>query len=672
MDTRVLLIVTATLLSALPCMAGNRDDVKPSLPWGAGAYGLGRLGGHDLDMARWDWVACHSGDVCPEQLKFINHLLEINPRQKYLFQLTGGLLADGLPQHGNKMNFLDYHFDAKRRESFLVRLKSQIELLLTTLAKPRNIAALTFYEELPGHWGEWHLLRPAAMRQSAPATQAAEDTPRAVDVARSLDPFPAFLKPYQPHIERERGQPLVWNEETWRYLGQIYLSTLNDIHRHIKEYSGNLPVYYWLHNGMATLDMLPPDWTFDNATGTECSVKLSDIIQPGVCDGLMFYPSTVERWQVMRPLFEKHNWRYFGQLWHPGAMRLDTWDATVTRLKDPNPWNQGYFFYCEGGGCARPSDLNDPDMMAAEARIRQRCITPVVDEREGSAMRIANTDPDGLPFNHQYFSEVHPKNHIQGGRTYLWSLHMRTNDIQDSPRPSGRGAVFMMRWFNKTAQIREDWLVSKFGTNDWQTFSGQIKAPEDAVDCAFFLMLWRATGEAWFTQLSLKLENDDREWVGNGCFDKAAPSPFKFDYWYHVDDTLALSHRRWFCNKHHVGDDVVARYFKLDIQLDKPREGMQAGRPVEIAATLTNTRDAGLYEDPKSADAHQVEARLIVPAGMKLVEPAPTDATTLTAGASLQRQWKVIADQPGTYILRAESHSADMPGSAADVSVVVE
>ncbi|MFH1264797.1 MAG: hypothetical protein ABIK89_03675, partial [Planctomycetota bacterium] len=616
------------VLGLLTPSAGSAENAPQSaqrLPWGAGVYGSPGNVANLLDTARWDWVACHSGDSGPEGVRGANRLLEINPRQKYQFQLTGNLFYNGLPENGSVMNFLDYHFDANRRASFDKALREQARGIVQGLHKPENIAAFTFYEEVPGSWGYCHLLRPAVMRLDGNnKPRAPEDVNRGTSAQDKRVPFPDFLKPYQKQIEQERGKPLTWNEETWRYLGDMYASTINDIHRAIKEASGGMPVYYWLHNGMATLDTLPKDWTFDTATGTECAYRLSDIIRPGLCEGVMVYPSTVQRWEQLRSLFEKHrHWKYFAQLWHPGAFRLDTWDATVARTIAPNPWNQGYFFYCEGGGCARVSGWNDPEMGKAEATFKDRFVVPVRDAQEGPAMRIAPSSLKVTALNHQYLSDVHPTVQLQGGKKYRWSVRLKTRDITAQPANAGspaskQGAVMFVRWFNSSAQIGEDWMCAVVGTHDWQTYSGVVAAPAGAVGYCVFVTVWHATGEALFTKISLKAEGDDQELIGNGNFEKFVANPLKFDHWYHVDSSLTLAHWRHFCNKHRVGDDVVARYFKLAVEFEKPQASLEAGKPFPLAARLTNTRDASYYEKSESATANHIIAALTLPPGMKL------------------------------------------------------
>ena len=165
------MIVASLMLGLMMQSQGWTAESNPppvgKLPWGAGCYGLGVGAPTELDRARWDWVACHSSETGPASLREMNRQLEINPRQKYQFQLSGNFLGNGRSENGGVMNFLDYHFDAKRRESLNKSLREQVRGILKGLSKPQNIAAFTFYEELPGNWGYLHLLRPAVMRESA-------------------------------------------------------------------------------------------------------------------------------------------------------------------------------------------------------------------------------------------------------------------------------------------------------------------------------------------------------------------------------------------------------------------------------------------------------------------------------------------------------------------------
>ena len=327
----------------------------------------------------------------------------------------------------------------------------------------------------------------------------------------------------------------------------------------------------------------------------------------------------------------------------------------------PNPWNQGYFLFCVGSGCACPSPWNDPQMVAAESRCKDRYLQPVRTPIEGTALRIA-PDSDSIPttFVHQYLSDHKMADRIRPGRKYRWSVRIKTRDITDGPA-AGRdqGATLCLAWAGKNADMfLQDHVLRVVGTHDWQTYTGVTTAPANATNLIVFLSVRHAKGEAIFTKASFKAESDDTELIANGSFEKFIATPLTFDDWYGGDASITRSHWRYFCNKYHVGDDVVARYFKLALEFEKPRQAIQAGRPFSISTYVTNTRDTAYYDKAEAAAARDVAVILDLPPGLTLVKQLDVGENTLPAGkrASLA----VVACGPKTGCLslaRAEHQS---------------
>ena len=89
-----------SMMTSYPAGTGAAEtgaSAVGKLPWGGGIYGLWG-GPTELDKARWDWMVLNAANNGPEYIQELNRLLEINPRQKYFFQL-GGIESGGLPEN---------------------------------------------------------------------------------------------------------------------------------------------------------------------------------------------------------------------------------------------------------------------------------------------------------------------------------------------------------------------------------------------------------------------------------------------------------------------------------------------------------------------------------------------------------------------------------------------
>ena len=317
--------------------------------------------------------------------------------------------------------------------------------------------------------------------------------------------------------------------------GELLPATVNEIHGLIKTESGHKPVYFWLHNGFKTLDKAPKDWTFETSerTGNYCSFRLTEMIRPGLCEGIILTPDTVGRWQDrVKPLVEKHGWPYFSQLAYPGVIRLETWQANSARMVAPDPWKQGYFVYCDSL-CSRPSPWNDPEDDRNGSPHEESVSPSRSRSREGRVVRIV---PDVAPqaYTHifQFLSEAEPPLRVQPGKTFRWSVRIRTQNISDAQStPTGslrypiagqdQGAVVFIVWFASNGhQISQNYVVRLTGTHDWQTCCGVATAPPNTVSAAIYLASGRPTARRSSPRSRSRPKATTPSGLLNGSFEK--------------------------------------------------------------------------------------------------------------------------------------------------------
>ena len=339
---------------------------------GAGIYGE-PTAGTELDCARWDWMLVCFGSVAADlnTIQRLNRYLEINPRQKYLVRLWPINHLGHPDLYRQTATFLCYLYQPGVQEALERELRRQIRLVLDNLARPENVLGFTFLEELPGWWGAGDQISRAPNPQE----------------------LPVELKNHQTAIEKERGQPLVWNEETRRWVGQKYVESLARIHRLIKGEAPDKLVFYWQHTNYLTLDEVPPDTPL--STRGLYPYHYADIIRPGLCDGFMAYPNNAEVWEKKYLRFvRQQGWLFFSQLSHPGFMRLQPWEDALEMVKTKLPQNLGYFLYCQGD-CNR-GQWNDDPSVPPEENLRGLSIP-------AHLRRIAAQEGVGMDVVNRYF-----------------------------------------------------------------------------------------------------------------------------------------------------------------------------------------------------------------------------------------------------------------------------
>jgi len=303
------------------------------------------------DEARFDWAVLSESNsgISPEWIRnHLNRNLELNPKQKYMVELTP-LNHLGRPErYLMQATIFEYHFKPGVREEILKRLRDTIRMILTNIAQPENVYGFSMLEEIPGNFGAGDQIAWAA----------------------DPDKVPPILEEFRTEVEQETGRPLVWDDETRLWVGRIFAQAMEDIHRTIREAAPDKKIIYWHHGGYTYLDErgempgLPADAPLRSQGLYPC--KWSDIVKPGLVDALMGWPEHPERFQRTFRLAERFKLPCFFQVSHPSIMRLNRWEETLANAKTKHSLNLGYFFYCEGN-CNRGAWNDDPSFPADPA-----------------------------------------------------------------------------------------------------------------------------------------------------------------------------------------------------------------------------------------------------------------------------------------------------------------
>ncbi len=302
-------------LAPLICLVAAADPrparAAPDYYWrlGAGTYGTPGPGDPDdvfLTHARFDWqmIAFGSGADLPA----INRCLALNPRQRFLVRLWPRQQQD---------SFLDYLYRPEVRERIDQAIHAQVERVQGEIARPRQVLAYTFLEELPSRWDPCYALK--------------SDT----DIL-------AVLAPHREAIERDLGRPLVLDAATKAWLDTRFVDSMDQIHTTIRRAAGRDPlILFWPRF----------DW-FDVAT-------LERIIHPGGADGVFIYVLRPDRWQEHVRIAEARGWPFFSQLSHNSGMKQGPWTACVDLPLIQSRFNLGYFLYSTGNPL-RPHWYDNP------------------------------------------------------------------------------------------------------------------------------------------------------------------------------------------------------------------------------------------------------------------------------------------------------------------------
>ena len=367
----VVTLVLLLILSAGPVLAGPNRYME----LGRGMYtpyllnAVEELG--ELDIARWDWTGVEIGSA--ETVAAMNRLLEINPRLKFLLRAWPINHLGISDRYAGTATCLDYMLDPGKQAEMDQRMRDAIRLTRANLKNWDSVYGITFLEEIPGWWG----CGSEVISHTEPG-----------------GPLPADLEHYREAIEKARGKPLVWDHETKMWLGQMYVASLERIHRLLKEETGGKLVFYWHHTNYSTLDAVgdPLPEGFDAVKWPGYPIYFREIIRPGLCDGFMAYPNGREVWenQYMRHV-RRHGWLFFSQLSHYSSMRMGAWPETVEMVETKMPQNVGWFFFC-GGDCAARGAWNDDQSLPKDPAWHQARTSAVLHQRKLAAEHNVGMD----------------------------------------------------------------------------------------------------------------------------------------------------------------------------------------------------------------------------------------------------------------------------------------
>ena len=380
---RVCLVVLLLAAGLQAELAGAADHY-----WelGAGNYNL-VYSDNPVDEARWDWLVLSQSNagLSPEMIRSrLNRNLAMNPRQRYVIELAP-LPNLGTPNYDvGRATFLEYHFHPEARKIALQRIRDTIKWTLETISKPENVYAFSLEEELPACFGIAELGWTA-----------------------DRDKVPPKVEEFRAEIEKERGKPMVWDDETRLWLGKLFTDSLEEIHQTMKEAMGpGHKVLYWHHGGFTFMDergVLP-----GLAADAKLQVnglypcKWSDICKPGVVEALMGWPDHPIKWNRTLWIAEKFGLPFFTQVNHNAILRLDTWPECLKAAKTRHPLNLGYFYFCSVpcSSGAWNDDLtfppNSPENNSQVAHIRRVCAqeeigTPVVEAAARPQVEVSSS-----------------------------------------------------------------------------------------------------------------------------------------------------------------------------------------------------------------------------------------------------------------------------------------
>ncbi|MFH0797353.1 MAG: hypothetical protein V2A65_09965 [Candidatus Omnitrophota bacterium] len=323
---------------------------------GNGLY-TGVASDNPLDEARFDWICLHENNtpVNSSTIKNrINRNLAINPRQKYIVQL-GPVCHLGNPKRYSGVAVIfDYRYKPGVREAIILGLKKTIKMVLGDINKPENVVGFSFVEELPGCWG-------------------------CQDQMYSKN-LPSILEEYRGQIEKERGKPLVWDKETFLWVGRVFTESIAEIHRVIKAAAPDKMLLYWHLGGTSTFDSLGHE-LLENAEIFGYSPLQNfypfhlEEIDGGIVDCFIGWPESADSYAATWRYARERGWQVIFDLKHSGHQRLNRWSEAVSNAKIRDPQNMGYYFYCEGN-CVqgRANDDMDPSLAGKEHNLETESI----------------------------------------------------------------------------------------------------------------------------------------------------------------------------------------------------------------------------------------------------------------------------------------------------------
>jgi hypothetical protein len=273
-------------------------------------------------QAVFDWSTVSFGNVAVEQVTLdrINTILEINPDHKFVIRVWP-LIGLGVSPPGT---LFEYLYEPGVAEAMHAEVWSQIRFVLDGITKPENVVGLTFLEELPLHF----------------------TSEAALGWYRGL-PMPWDIATYEAQINADLGEPFDMGREDHRmWWGEMYSAVLAELHSTMKEAGEGREVFIWHQTPFRTLDMLAPGESMFQAD--VIPIYYSDIIQPGLVDGIFGYPNTEAIWQQKTlDIADGFEIPFWSQLSVPGYMRIMSWEDTMELATYEHPGNLGTMIYAE-------------------------------------------------------------------------------------------------------------------------------------------------------------------------------------------------------------------------------------------------------------------------------------------------------------------------------------
>ena len=168
---------------------------------------------------------------------------------------------------------------------------------------------------------------------------------------RPIPRMPPLLEAFRGEFEKELVRPLVWDDRTKLWVGQVLTQALAEIHRTIRAAAPGKKVIYWHHGGYTYLDergeTLPADAPL--AAKVLYPARWSDIVRPGLVDVLMGWPEHPKRFQRTLRLAERFNCAFFSQLSHPSRHAAQPLGGVVGQRQDSSPVEPGVLLLLRRG-----------------------------------------------------------------------------------------------------------------------------------------------------------------------------------------------------------------------------------------------------------------------------------------------------------------------------------
>ena len=323
---------TIGLVGLLWAVTGAAAGAEKSRYW---ELGWGLYGGEGLDAARFDWHMICFGNVPATQqtVDGLNEILKLNPKHKFLIRVWPIMGKGDCKENRYQATLFHYLYKPGVREKVLEETKRQVELVCKGVSRPESVYGCCFLEELPGHF----------------------TSGRFGGVDGKAGAMPWDIQRFQKPIEAELGAPWDGSREDHRlWWGRKYCQVIEEINRTMKQSSGGKPVFYYQATSWCTLDHLDLPLFREKPPRVVMPFRYSQILKPGVCDGIFGYPNNAAIWaNQTEAMLEKYSCLMFSQMSLPPGMRICRFNEMVDLARWNNPGNVGSFLYGTHGRKAR-------------------------------------------------------------------------------------------------------------------------------------------------------------------------------------------------------------------------------------------------------------------------------------------------------------------------------